>query len=148
MTFSLPYEMGLRLRREFPNGRPVRVHGDSMEATLFDGDVVWVDVGRSPRFNDVVVVRIASGNVVGRWRGASLAKDNADFRPIRLTAAHKVAGVVVRVVERDISAKTVNFDDEAWWDAAMIWREGPKAIEMRKVRRQNRANSERLELPE
>lgn len=80
----------------------MRVHGNSMEPEVQDGDIIYVDKDAAPRPGDIVVAALGPGIVVKYYRDDGRRKylEGADGRAMDLKGA-KIEGVVIQL-SRDV----------------------------------------------
>lgn len=86
---------------EIPEGADfgVRIRGDSMEPSISDGDVVWVQASPEVADGQIGIFRLFDGNVCKRvrldenGRIARLASDNPAYSPIEGRALRGVAAI-------------------------------------------------------
>jgi SOS-response transcriptional repressor LexA len=80
----------------------MKVHGDSMEPDIKDGDTIYVDKDAAPRPGDIVVAAVGPGIVVKYFRDDGRRKflEGADGRAMDMKAA-KIEGVVIQL-SRDV----------------------------------------------
>jgi DNA polymerase V len=88
----------------------VRVNGDSMHPRFLDGDLVLVDTTRrKPRSGEAIIALFQGETTFKRYRIVHrqpvLVPDNPNFPPMEIADAGElqVLGVVVRIVDRDVS---------------------------------------------
>jgi SOS-response transcriptional repressor LexA len=82
----------------------LKVKGDSMESTLWDGDTVVVRWQETASSNDVVVVRYDDGEAtVKRLKvkpsGLLLVPDNTRYEPFDIGEGH-IAGKVISLIRK------------------------------------------------
>lgn len=97
------------LLHRHPAGFLTLVVGRSMEPTLLDGDIVFVDPHLEPRDGAIVTVLINYQRLIGRLscRGDALElrKDNLDYETPAIPAWTAIVGVVVAIARRDVGLK-------------------------------------------
>lgn len=97
------------------------VIGDSMQPTILDNDVVVVSTSRSPRHQDIVVIRAKGphplyGPIDGYvWRyharagDTCVGKDNSRYRDRQPVMREEIVGVVTRILPRAYRDEQENY---------------------------------------
>lgn len=80
----------------------MKVHGNSMEPEIRDGDIIYVDKDAAPKSGDVVVASVGPGIVVKYYRDDGRRKflQGGDGKTMDMKAA-KIEGVVIQL-SRDV----------------------------------------------